>query len=74
MDSNGQYRAGSAIAQVVDTITVTDRNDDGGRACADVTVLPMIVSANPAAVAQGDTATVTAQRGVTPFSFAITNR
>ena len=74
ISASGQYRAGSAIAQVTDTITVTDRNGDGGRARVDVTVLPMTAAANPAAVAQGATSTITAQRGVTPFSFAITNR
>jgi hypothetical protein len=74
IDNNGVYTAGSKESQVVDTITITGRNGDGGRARVTVTVLPMTVAVNPAVVPPGGTAQVTVTRGVAPFSFAITNR
>jgi RHS repeat-associated protein len=40
IDDTGDYTAGSVTAQVVDTITVSDRNGQGGRARVTVTVRP----------------------------------
>jgi hypothetical protein len=58
----------------VDTITITDRNGEGGRARVDVTVRPMTAAANPASIRVNGTANVVAASGVAPFTFAITNR
>jgi YD repeat-containing protein len=74
VDSNGRYTAGSQTALVIDTVTITDRKGEGGRARVEITVQPMTAAANPPAVAVNDTSTITAASGVTPFSFAITNR
>jgi hypothetical protein len=74
VDATGKYIAGSENAQVADTITITDRNGEGGRARVQVTVRPMTAAANPASVAVGASSQISAAGGVTPFAFAITNR
>jgi len=40
VDSNGKYTAGNADTAVVDTITITDRNGEGGRAHVQITIRP----------------------------------
>jgi RHS repeat-associated protein len=74
VDANGRYIAGSKNTQVIDTITITDRNGEGGRAVVKVKVRPMTAAANPTTVPVNGTAQVTASSGVSPFTFAITNR
>jgi RHS repeat-associated protein len=74
VNASGQYTAGSENALVTDTVTVTDRNGEGGRARVDVQVRPMTATATPPSVAAGGQSTISAQSGVTPFAFQITHR
>ncbi|MFQ5631929.1 MAG: hypothetical protein ACE5I1_24425, partial [bacterium] len=74
VDANGRYTAGSENTQVTDTITITDRNGDGGRARVEVTVRPMTVSPASPSVQVNNSITLVASSGVTPFTFEITNR
>ena len=44
--------ANAQTAQVIDTVTITDRNGEGGRARVEITVQPLTVAANPPEVVQ----------------------
>ena len=72
--NTGAYTAGSGLTAMVDTITITDRNGDGGRARVQVSVNPMTVTANPAAIGVSATSTIVVASGVTPIRFEITHR
>ncbi|MFQ5641138.1 MAG: hypothetical protein ACE5IR_24435, partial [bacterium] len=74
VDASGRYTAGSENAQVTDTITIIDRNGEGGRARVDVTVRPMTVSPAFPSVQANNSITLVANSGVTPFTFGISNR
>ena len=75
MDSTGLYTAGSGLgAAMVDTITITDRNGDGGRARVQVSVNPMTVTANPPTIGVSATSTIIVASGVAPIRFEITHR
>jgi YD repeat-containing protein len=74
VDSSGKYTAGSADLQVIDTITITDRNGDGGRARVQITVNPMTIRAEAASVSLRTKTKVIAEKGVSPYTYSITNR